>query len=334
MRVIVKIATGPGAGRKILLGPRQTVKIGRTEWADYPFPADGQMSGVHCSIETDDAGCFLKDLQSANGTFVNGRRIAAATELHDGDQILAGQTQFTVQIDSPQAAELRPAPAAVAAPAVEKPALCAAPAPSPLSAAPQLHYSLEKCESGLTLCRGAVGEIPPAELAIQFCQIYPVYLIVDFRNLGAAPPAELPDPQYLFDWFPADVAARVSPVIVAQQDLLGWPSLIEEGWGKDAMVCLFSKQEKTALVEHLRRSVRGKTRPDGSPESMIGYCWPSVLAPLLLHFTREFVGQLLSGIEAVLVELPDLPDTWQVFGGGQVASLLQQSGFVEEERKG
>jgi hypothetical protein len=142
-------------------------------------------------------------------------------------------------------------------------------------------------------------------------------------------PAELPSASYLFDWFPPNVAALVSPEIVAQEDLLTWPSLIEEGWGKDAVVCLFSKQNKAAMVEHLLRSVRGKTRADGSLESMIGYCWPSVLAPLLLHFTREFVSQLLSGIEAVLVELPDLPDTWQVFGGGQVASLLQQFGFAE-----
>ncbi len=38
------------------------------------------------------AGCRLEDLGSTNGVFVNGRRIAASTELHDGDLIGLGAT--------------------------------------------------------------------------------------------------------------------------------------------------------------------------------------------------------------------------------------------------
>ncbi len=39
---------------------------------------------------------ILKDLQSRNGTFVNGAKVGSALELHDGDVIVAGKTQFQV----------------------------------------------------------------------------------------------------------------------------------------------------------------------------------------------------------------------------------------------
>ena len=69
---------------------------------------------------------------------------------------------------------------------------------------------------------------------------------------------------------------------------------------------------------------------EGVPEAIIGYCWPSVLAPLLSHYAEDFVRQLLAGIDAVLVELPDLPDTWQLYSTNGIVRALQQLGFVEE----
>jgi hypothetical protein len=38
----------------------------------------------------------------------------------------------------------------------------------------------------------------------------------------------------------------------------------------------------------------------------------------------------LAGIEAVLVELADLPESWQIFGSPQVAKILKQLGFREQ----
>jgi hypothetical protein len=52
-----------------------------------------------------------------------------------------------------------------------------------------------------------------------------------------------------------------------------------------------------------------------------------VLSSLLSHQTPSFVQQLLTGIDAVLVETPDLPETWQLFGTGQILELLDQLGF-------
>jgi hypothetical protein len=154
-----------------------------------------------------------------------------------------------------------------------------------------------------------------------------VYLVVDFKHLGTPLPEELTAPAYLFDWLDPVAAAVVSPVIISPEDLLTWPKLVEQGWGNDAVICLFSKEEKPILLEHLRRACRAKTSAVDPNAAILGYCWPSVLAPLLSHHTPSFVQQLLTGIDAVLVELPDLPETWQVFGGGQIVELLDRLGF-------
>ncbi len=197
-------------------------------------------------------------------------------------------------------------------------------------------YTVEKCDSGLTLCRGTVAEIPPAELAVQLCEALPAYLIVDFQHLGAPPPPELASPNYLFDWLDPAAAAIASPVVIGQDDLLTWPALVEQGWGNDAVICLYSKQEKGALLDHLRRACHARGRPGAQGGALLGYCWPSVLPMLLAHSSPRFVVDLLAGIDAVLVELPDLPETWQVYGSGQVVTLLEQLGFrqraAEQER--
>ena len=55
------------------------------------------------------------------------------------------------------------------------------------------------------------------------------------------------------------------------------------------------------------------------------------MSMLLAHSPLDLVDRLLSGTEAVLVELPDLPETWQLFGGNQVRGVLEKIGFTEKE---
>jgi len=329
MRIVVEVISGPAAGKKIVLGPGQTVQVGRTEWADYSFPQDGRMSSIHLALETDAAGCYVRDLGSTNGTFVGGRRIADRVALRPGDEVLAGQTRFQVQMEGAQMEGAFPGESPF--PGMEGAAAPAAPpgfAPAPVF--PQqggATFTVEKCDSGLTLCRGSNDQIQPADLAVLLCQSCPAYLIVDFRNLGSPPPEELASRNYLFDWLEPPAAAAASPLLVGQDDLLTWPMLIGEGWGKDAVICLFSKQEKPALLEHLRHSLRAKPQRADMSGGMLGYCWPSVMSMLLAHSPPAMVRQLLSGIDAVLVELPDLPETWQLYGEARVADLLAEVGF-------
>lgn len=108
MSVILKAIKGPHTGRRIVLLAGQCASIGRTERADFAFPDDHCMSGLHFSVEFQQGECRLRDLQSSNGTLVNLRKMAEAT-LQDRDEIHAGQTMFVIEIEGAVRSGPRPA---------------------------------------------------------------------------------------------------------------------------------------------------------------------------------------------------------------------------------
>ncbi|NQU23395.1 MAG: FHA domain-containing protein [Candidatus Nealsonbacteria bacterium] len=322
MRVVLEVMSGSETGRKALLGIDQTIQVGRTEWADFSVVNDPYLSGVHFALETDLLACYLRDLGSSNGTLLNGQPVTDRTVLHNGDEICAGQTRFIVQTegDAPEQAT-RVSGAAVGVPGpevVRHPPV-----------ATEVAYAVETCNSALTLCRGNIDEISPADLAAMLAQEVPLYLIADLKKLAVTLPEgfDVTD-GLLFDWLEPSAAAMVSPVVLAADEFPDWRALVEQGWGADAVICLFSSEAKDALLAHLRRSARAQPAQEGADAGIVGYCWPSVMAPLLSHYSPESVRQLLGPIEAVLVELPDLPDTWQLYGQDRVAGLLDRLGLV------
>jgi len=325
--------SGPGAGRKILLDAGQTIQVGRTEWADFSVPGDGRMSGVHFSLETDNVACYLRDLGSTNGTRLNGQLISDRMPVRCGDQVEAGETVFSVEIEGDVPREITPqivAPEAAIAEPLLGPSATTPSAGAVLPNRRNVEFTVETCSSGLTLCRGNTAEVSPADLAILLNRSFGVYLLVDFRKLEAPPPDELAEPDYLFNWLDPELAGMLSPVVVSQTDLLTWPELVTQAWGSDAVICLFSNQDKSTLLSHLRNIVRVKAKRPEQGGGILGYCWPSIMSMLLAHNTPGFVGRLLTGIDAVLVEFADLPETWQLFGQRQLAELLPRFGFQQQ----
>jgi hypothetical protein len=67
-------------------------RIGRGDDNDVVL-ADPSVSRAHAEIETDAAGPLVRDLESTNGTAVNGRRIRAE-RLRDGDELAFGNTRM------------------------------------------------------------------------------------------------------------------------------------------------------------------------------------------------------------------------------------------------
>jgi hypothetical protein len=329
MRVILEVISGSTAGRKVCLTADQELRVGRTEWADFAVPHDSRMSGVHFALQSDISGCYLTDLGSSNGTLVNGQPVSARTLLGAGDEILAGETRFAVHVEQ----ELGVPPGGVGAaeargqPGSVRPSSVGGSAPVPLR---HVRFSTETCSSGLTLCRGTVEQLPPQDLAGLIARQISLYLIVDFRKLGMPPPSGAGQGSYLFSWLPTEAAAAVSPRIVAAGEMNEWPAVLADGWGSDAVVCLFSRQNKAELAAHLQDAARVKGKKGDASSGMLGFCWPSVMAMLLAYAQPGLVRRVLAGIEAVLVELPDLPDTWQVYGESPVAQLLEKIGLQPE----
>ncbi|MHB8955548.1 MAG: FHA domain-containing protein [Pirellulaceae bacterium] len=98
MRFILEITSQPAIGQRFWLRAGQTAEIGRSDQAAFAIPHDHWMSSLHFRVECDEAQCRLQDLDSRNGTTVNGRKVTHAV-LADGDLIVAGETTFRVHIE-------------------------------------------------------------------------------------------------------------------------------------------------------------------------------------------------------------------------------------------
>ena len=69
--------------------------VGRERSNDGPVPL-AFVSRQHCRFTLEDNIVFVRDLESYNGTYVNGRRISQATPVRNGDEIRVGPLAFHV----------------------------------------------------------------------------------------------------------------------------------------------------------------------------------------------------------------------------------------------
>jgi HD-GYP domain-containing protein (c-di-GMP phosphodiesterase class II) len=90
MRFEFVVRSGKEVGRTIALSTGQTITLGRLKGCDVVVD-DEAASRRHCTITAREDVCVVTDLQSANGTFLNERRIATS-ELAKGDKIRIGST--------------------------------------------------------------------------------------------------------------------------------------------------------------------------------------------------------------------------------------------------
>jgi serine/threonine-protein kinase len=101
MQVNLKVLAGPYKGRVFSFNQPDTFLIGRTNDSHLCLPDDRFFSRHHCLLEISPPRCFLRDLGSTNGTFVNGQRVAE-TFLNSGDQIQGGATVLLVEVVAEQ----------------------------------------------------------------------------------------------------------------------------------------------------------------------------------------------------------------------------------------
>ena len=76
---------------------KDVTTIGRSAQTDVPL-ADDNASRKHCQIRHWAGKYLVEDLQSKNGTFVNGNKITKEWPLNDGDLIAVGDTQIVFKV--------------------------------------------------------------------------------------------------------------------------------------------------------------------------------------------------------------------------------------------
>ena len=89
-----------GAGRQTCaltfrVGAGGIKTVGRATRADFIVDA-ALVSWLHCRLEAGDSNLEVIDLDSTNGTFVNGKRVGRA-RLTEGDRLRVGRVELTIE---------------------------------------------------------------------------------------------------------------------------------------------------------------------------------------------------------------------------------------------
>ncbi|MBL8764667.1 MAG: FHA domain-containing protein [Phycisphaerae bacterium] len=90
--LVLTVIQGPDKDKVYELPDHQPQLVGRSSEA-LPI-TDTTVSRRHAELTPDDGEWYIRDLQSQNGTYVNGVRISGRTPLRLGDQIRTGATLF------------------------------------------------------------------------------------------------------------------------------------------------------------------------------------------------------------------------------------------------
>jgi eukaryotic-like serine/threonine-protein kinase len=98
MQVNLAVVDGPHRGRSFTCIGHENFLVGRSNRAHFRLPrADQFFSRLHFMIETNPPCCRLFDMNSTNGTLVNGHRIMSV-DLKDGDLIQGGETVIRISM--------------------------------------------------------------------------------------------------------------------------------------------------------------------------------------------------------------------------------------------
>jgi hypothetical protein len=96
MRLVVQRSPSLEEGDEFPLNSAP-VTVGRGGQNDLVLTGDEFASARHARIEVRGDGVWVQDLDSTNGTFVNGSRVAGAERLGAGDVLRVGETDLRVE---------------------------------------------------------------------------------------------------------------------------------------------------------------------------------------------------------------------------------------------
>ena len=83
------------------------LSIGRGAEADVRIE-DRFASGIHCRVYSRGPSYYVEDMNSTNGTFLNGGQLRGEAVLSDLDEVRIGDTEFRFELDVPEGADERP----------------------------------------------------------------------------------------------------------------------------------------------------------------------------------------------------------------------------------
>ena len=98
VRLVVERSPSLEEGDEFLLNSAP-VTVGRGGQNDLVLSGDDFASARHARIESRGDGVWVQDLDSTNGTYVNGARVVGAQRVNAGDVLRVGETDLVVEED-------------------------------------------------------------------------------------------------------------------------------------------------------------------------------------------------------------------------------------------
>jgi pSer/pThr/pTyr-binding forkhead associated (FHA) protein len=313
MQIVLEIRSGSNVGTKLPLAHGQPLRIGRTDKADQSFPDDKLMSSLHFAVEYGEKGCRLLDLNSSNGTFLNGARVKEAT-LANGDEIRAGNTVFVIR--------MLPDEALPATPPMSEPS--AAPKPEQGSAtpvaSPRLYGGLPSFPARAPqfdlppVAPQQPSSNPPASAPRQprlqdllGKDFQPLYVLLDASREPSVLKVILKSKeeyQSLYEGAQGAQLAHFAPYLVrVPQKSALLDTLVHQAWSKSWGVFLTSDTPLKDLRTHFRHFLTVKL-PDGQ-QVYFRYYDPRVLRLFLPTCLPEETNQFFGPVKHFLIEADD-----------------------------
>ncbi len=147
-RFLLRFISGKYQGGEYAVVPGKDVFVGRGSELEIVLVED-MVSRKHARFFSEDSGVYVEDLNSTNGTFVNGEKIKRA-QIHEGDRVLIGTSILKLVLSDGGLAASMPAPPAT---------------PSAPTSEEALRPSLPGPRAGATrTMTGSIEEIPLPDL--------------------------------------------------------------------------------------------------------------------------------------------------------------------------
>jgi class 3 adenylate cyclase len=228
---------GPLSGEEIVV--QTQLVLGRGD-ADVVID-DPEISRRHALLRERNGSIEIEDLDSLNGTWVNGRRIEGAVKLGPGDVIRLGQTTLEVEAPRPAVTEFAPSP--VAEPAEPT---------TPLETPPEVGRSAAaSIQAGQ--CPECGAEVPSQARFCLYCGV----------AIAAAQPEPAPAPEPVQEEGPPSTggADELRPVTALFADVVGSTGLGER---------LAPHEVKALIGECVSRMARAVEQYGGSIDAYMG----------------------------------------------------------------
>ncbi|HLJ50217.1 MAG TPA: FHA domain-containing protein [Bryobacteraceae bacterium] len=259
MQAVLQVTTGPHTGRIIVVQQGMTFRIGRTTKADYAISEDTFLSGAHFCIEWAGDACVVRDLNSSNGTYLNGTRMSEGL-LQAGDVITAGQSSFTIAYEGVASGQAAGRPVVVDAPTQAMRAITTVPEDEGVKINPALTASRAFRVPPVQPPPLPVQAPPPppsppssvsarvtAALEVMRGLADPVAAIFDLRS-GAPCLQRLRDSGVVVEPLNDQMA-----LFIVEPDSPACATAVGEAWGNGWSIYVTSRSPLAILRNHLRR---------------------------------------------------------------------------------